>query len=62
MQKNIIDFDRFHNTGKYRDVTDSICNLKFKVLNDIPVVFYNASNYDYNFSIKELAKEFEGEF
>ena len=62
MQKNIIDFDRFHYTGKYRDVTDSICNLKFNVVNDIPAVFYNASNYDYNFSIKELAKEFEGEF
>ena len=27
--------------------------------NEIPVVFYNGSNYDYHFVIKELANEFE---
>ena len=30
--------------------------------NEIPVVFPNRSNYDYRFIIKELAKEFEGQF
>ena len=30
--------------------------------NEIPVVFHNSSNYDYHFIIKELAKEFEGQF
>ena len=30
--------------------------------NKIPVVFYNESNYDYHFVIKELADAFEGEF
>ena len=30
--------------------------------NEIPVVFHNASNYDYHFIIKELANEFEGQF
>ena len=30
--------------------------------NEIPVVFYNGSNYDYHFIIKELANEFEGQF
>ena len=30
--------------------------------NEIPVVFHNSSNYDYNFIIKELANEFEGQF
>ena len=30
--------------------------------NEIPIVFHNGSNYDYHFIIKELAKEFEGEF
>ena len=30
--------------------------------NEIPVVFYNESNYDYHFVIKELADAFEGEF
>ena len=30
--------------------------------NKIPAVFHNGSNYDYLFIIKELAKEFEGQF
>ena len=29
---------------------------------EIPVVFRNGSNYDYNFIIEEPQKEFEGEF
>ena len=29
---------------------------------EIPVVFHNGSTYDYHFIIKELAKEFEGNF
>ena len=28
----------------------------------IPVVFHNGSNCDYHFVVKELAKEFEGQF
>ena len=39
-----------------------ICNLKFNVTNEIPVVFHNGSNYDYHFIIKELANGFEGQF
>ena len=30
--------------------------------NDVRVVFHNISNYDFDFSIKELAYEFEGKF
>ena len=30
--------------------------------NEITVVFYNGSNYDYYFIVKELANEFEGQF
>ena len=30
--------------------------------NEIPVVFYNGSNYDYHFIIRELANEFEGQY
>ena len=30
--------------------------------NGIPVVFHSGSNYDYYFIMKELVKEFEGEF
>ena len=30
--------------------------------NEIPVVFHKGWNYDYDFIIKELANEFEGQF
>ena len=30
--------------------------------NEIPVVFHNGSNYNYQFIIKVLANEFEGKF
>ena len=40
----------------------SICNLRFNVPNEFPVVFHNGSNYDYQFIIGELADEFEGHF
>ena len=33
-----------------------MCNLRFNVSNEIPVVFQNGSNYHYHFIIKELAK------
>ena len=52
--------DYCHYTGKYRGPAQSICNLKFNVLNQISAVFHNGPNYDYHFIIKELAKEFEG--
>ena len=32
------------------------------MLNEISVVFYNGSNYDYHFNIKELENEFERQF
>ena len=41
---------------------NSICNLKFHVPNEILVAFHNGSNYDYHFTIKELANKFEGQF
>ena len=28
----------------------------------IPIIFHNGSSYDYHFIIKELAKEFDGDF
>ena len=52
--------DHCHYKGTYRSAARSICNLKFKLPNEIPVVFHNASNYDYHFIIKDLANEFEG--
>ena len=49
-------------TGKYRGTAHDICNLRYKISKEIPVVFHNGSTYDYHFIIKELAEEFEREF
>ena len=54
--------DQCHYTGKYRGAAHNICNLRYKVPKEIPVVFHNGSTYDYHFIIKELAKEFLGNF
>ena len=48
--------------GKYRGAAHNICNLRYKVPKEIPIVFHNGSIYDYHFIIKELVKEFEGNF
>ena len=54
--------DHCHCTGKYRGAAHSISNLRYVTPKEIPVVFHNGSTYDYHFIIKELAKEFEGQF
>ena len=54
--------DHRHFTGKYRGAAYSICNLKFNLPNEIPVVFHNGSKYDYNFIVKELANKFQRKF
>ena len=54
--------DHCHYTGKYRGAAHSICNLRYKIPKEIPVVFHNGSTYDYHFIIKQLAKEFKGKF
>ena len=51
--------DHCYYTGKYRIY---ICNLKFNVHNEIPVIFHNGSNYDCHFILKELANEFDEKF
>ena len=61
-KKNYKVIDHCHYTGKYRGAADNICNLRYKVPKEIPVVFHNGSTYDYHFIIKELVKEFEGNF
>ena len=50
--------DHCHYTGKYRGAAHSICNLRYKISKEIPVVFHNGSTYDYHFIIKQLAREF----
>ena len=54
--------DHCHYTGKYRGAAHNICNLRYKVPKEIPVVFHNGSKYDFHFIVKELAEEFEGTF
>ena len=38
----------------------SICNLRYNVQQEIPVVLHNGSTYDYHFIINELTKQFKG--
>ena len=54
--------DHCHYTGKYRGAAHNLCNLRYKIPKEIPIVFLNGSTYDYHFIIKELVKEFEGNF
>ena len=61
-KKNYKVRDHCHYTGKYRGAAHNICNLRYKVPKEIPIVFHNGSTYDYHFIIKELVKEFEGKF
>ena len=61
-KKNYKIRDHCHYTGKYRGAALNICNLRYKVPKEIPIVFHNGSAYDYHFIIKELVKEFEGNF
>ena len=48
--------DHCHYTGKYRGAAHNICNLRYKIPKEIPVVFHNGSTYDYHFIIKALVK------
>ena len=61
-KKNYKVRDHCHYTGKYRGAAHKICNIRYKVPKEIPVVFYNGSTYDPHFIIKELVKKFNGNF
>ena len=61
-KKNYKVRDHCRFTGKYRGAAHNICNLTSKIPKEIPVVFHNGSTYDYHFVIKELVKEFDGNF
>ena len=54
--------DHCYYTGEYRGTAHNICNLKYSVPKEIPIVFHNRSNNHYHFSVKELAEEFEKQF
>ena len=54
--------DHCHNTAKYRGAARNICNLRYRIPKEIPIAFHNGSTYDCHFIIKELVKEFDGNF
>ena len=54
--------DHCHYTGKYIGTAHNICNVRYKIPKEIPIVFHNCSTYDYHFIIKELVKELDGNF
>ena len=54
--------DHCHYNGKYRGAAHNKCNLRYKIPKKIPVVFHNGFTYDYHFIIKQLAREFKGNF
>ena len=54
--------DHCHFTGKYRGAVHNKSNMNYKISKNVPVAFHNGSISDYNFIIKELSKESEGQF
>ena len=49
--------DHCHYTGEYRGTVHSICNLKYSLPKEFPIVFHNGSNYNYHFFMKVLAEK-----
>ena len=54
--------DQCRFTAKYRGAAHIICNLRFNLLNEIPIVFHNGSSYDNHFIMKELAVKSNDQF
>ena len=54
--------DHCHYTGKYREVSDNVYNLRYKNQKKISVVFHNGSTYDYYIIMEELGEQFKGHF
>ena len=54
--------DHCHYTAKFRGTAHSICNLRYKVSQEIPVKIHNGLKYDYHFIIRELAEESKVQF
>ena len=46
IKKNYKVRDHCHYTGKYRGAAHNMCNLRYKVPKEIPIVFHNGCTYD----------------
>ena len=46
-------------TGEYGGAVHSICNLKYSIRKELPIVFHNGSIYVRHFIIKELEEELD---
>ena len=51
--------DHCHYAGENSGAVHTICNIKYSVIEKIPIAFYNRSNCGHHFIIKELAEESE---
>ena len=51
-----------HYTEKFKGAAHNICNVRYNIPKNIPIVFHTGSTYDYHFLIKTLAEEFKAEF
>ncbi|XP_057305273.1 uncharacterized protein LOC130642205 [Hydractinia symbiolongicarpus] len=51
--------DHCHYTGLYRGAAHSICNLRYKIPNHVPVIFHNLSGYDAHLFIRELGEKYD---
>ena len=49
--------DHCHLSGKIRGAAHNKCNLDYKVIKFIPVIFHNLSGYDGHLFIKKLTGE-----
>ncbi|XP_063934705.1 uncharacterized protein LOC135146499 [Zophobas morio] len=60
-QNNVKVRDHNHLTGMYRGAAHQSCNLNYKDICVIPVVFHNMSGYDAHFFVKELSNSIKGD-
>ena len=51
--------DHCNFTGKFGGAAHSICNVRYKVPQKIPVKIHKGSKYDYHLIIKELTEDLE---